>query len=957
MNGILKILAVWWCLVACTFASASARSFAFRALSVSDGLPDLVVNSIYKDSRGFVWMGTNVSLERFDGVRLKHYFLEGSEEKQKRVYAIVETHVGEIWAGTARGLYRVNEGRGKLERVAPDLIDSEVHALYAAGDTVYIGSVKGLYFCAEGRFGSVRIDGNVFSPSNHVTGIDAGDEGVLWLSTMGGLKSLSPADGKVTAYPSGSGSGSAEKAFYNVASVGGQVFLGTMTEGIVAFDPETGAFRPYVDVGCSVVSSLSSDKKDLLYVGTDGNGVHFISVSSEKIVRSFRHEIRDKTSIRSNSVYSVLVDREGLLWIGFYQLGVDYTLFQNDVFRVYRYGSRFTTEDMPVRTIAFHGSQKLIGSRDGFVFIDEAAHRFKSFRMPQLRAGIIISSCYFEGRYYIGTYGGGMYVLDPNTLELGDFNPGDAYPFRSGHVFCIRPDSEGCLWVGTSDGVYRFKDGKKVSHFTSAGTKLPEGNVYEIFFDSSRKGWICTESGMCIWNPSTSSLQTNVFPEGFVHGEKVRMIYEASDHRLLFLLEKGELFVSDLSLEEYGYVGRGTLLDGKNLMSVIEDDEGNLWITTNNGVYRCDSKGGIVPFGVADGMPSNVFINCFAIKDSEGTLWFGNSRGLVFLPGGSARRLSEWPYPVAVSGLLVDGVDKSDALEREGTHYRILLDASSRSASLLLSDLVYTFPGNTAYEYRREGDDEWVSLVGKSELVFYELSGKNCRYHVRRIGYPDSAVTVDVSFLPSHGAAWWLSAAFFLFLALAAYFFRKRLACFLRREKKSVAAFEPEVPAAFLIGEDTEAQQEDVSPADGGKPSEKQMRLNAKTLQDDKYGTNKLSAEECKRLYGQLEATMRERKPYISPDLKVADLAVMVGSTSHALSYLFNQYLHKSYYDYVNDFRIREFKTIVTTQDCSKYTLEALAELCGFSSRASFFRSFKKATGITPNEYIKSVQK
>ena len=85
-------------------------------------------------------------------------------------------------------------------------------------------------------------------------------------------------------------------------------------------------------------------------------------------------------------------------------------------------------------------------------------------------------------------------------------------------------------------------------------------------------------------------------------------------------------------------------------------------------------------------------------------------------------------------------------------------------------------------------------------------------------------------------------------------------------------------------------------------------------------------------------------------------MAVVANTSSHALSYVFNQYLQKSYYDYINEYRVEEFKSAINEEKFSKYTLEALSEHCGFSSRASFFRSFKKVTGITPNEYIKNIK-
>ena len=109
--------------------------------------------------------------------------------------------------------------------------------------------------------------------------------------------------------------------------------------------------------------------------------------------------------------------------------------------------------------------------------------------------------------------------------------------------------------------------------------------------------------------------------------------------------------------------------------------------------------------------------------------------------------------------------------------------------------------------------------------------------------------------------------------------------------------------------------------------------------------------------YDTAKITLGRGKNVYNVKLKVADLAAMIGTSAHTLSYLFNQHLNRNYYDYINDYRIAEFKHLIAKDEYSKYTLGALAELCGFSSRASFFRYFKKATGITPNEYIRSIGK
>ena len=159
----------------------------FRGLTVDDGLSDLVVNTIYKDSAGYVWLGTGASLDRFDGMRVKRYGIPGTAIHQQRVNAITETADGRLWIGNNEGIFSLSDDGSALNRVASDRIMFRVNSLYPSGDTLYIGTERGLFLLntRNNRLGHVVPSRDVMSRLNIVYAIeeDPAEKGSLWLAT------------------------------------------------------------------------------------------------------------------------------------------------------------------------------------------------------------------------------------------------------------------------------------------------------------------------------------------------------------------------------------------------------------------------------------------------------------------------------------------------------------------------------------------------------------------------------------------------------------------------------------------------------------------------------------------------------------------------------------------------------------------------------------------------------
>lgn len=903
----------------CGAFSARAADYVFRNMTSADGLSGQLVNTIYKDSTGYIWLGTDNGLDRFDGLRIKSYtFTEAARTVKKRITSVAVTSKGQLFAGNGIGLWAGNGRSGVLSRRFKDKIDFSVNALLADGNTLYAGTDRGLYIIKGEQAGAKLINKNAWNASNKITDLLLDKaEHCLWLTTQDGLARLDLRNGRFSTYRQADKS--ADNYFRCLAKTGGSLYIGTMTHGLVVFNISSPSFSKGPSVGANVVSDISSDGRDMVYVATDGNGVHYVSHSQKRVIRSFNHSPGAENSLSNNSIYSLLVDQRGMLYAGTYRTGFDYTLYHNNLFSVYQFPPEFFSHNMTVNSVTIRGCERLIGTRDGLYYINELTRRVRHFAMPELTANLILSTAFYDGRFFIGTYGGGLLTLNPATSELKSFGAS----LSKGHVFCMKQDPQGRLWIGTSGGAYCFDSRNgSLRHFNSSNSQMPQGNVYSIYFDSAGKGWIGTETGLGLFDPQKGTVRADVFPEGFASKDKIRCIYEDSRHHIFFVREKGDLFMSDLTMSKFGDVGLPFLRPNvdNSVMSVIEDRFHNLWIACSDGLFRmADIKGKAYDlFTFNDGLPNQTFTNSSASIDESGTLWFGNSKGLISVrPETVTATHKQQLHKAIITGVQVNG--------QETENYSSLPNRYG-NITFFFSDMSFSDANSAAYEYRLDGaDNEWRMAIATCHADYYNLNAGTYTFHVRMPGNASTETTVKVTIRPL--IAWWGWAL--ILLAITGFVF------YITRRRKSVkampaAVIEPAVPDHEAENAETEAIYE--------KPQ--------KVL---------LSNKECEAMKRRITLCMDEDRPWTNKNLKSTDLAANIGISPNVLSYVLNQYMHTSFNDFVNEYRIREFKKKVAEETHLQITLSALAAECGFGSNASFFRAFKKSTGITPNKYLRKM--
>lgn len=898
-------------LMGCCRLITVAQTDILNGLTVKDGLAGSIVYDIYKDSEGFVWIASDKGVNRFDGYHL--YTCEGVAGTP--VMTLAEGENGTLYAGNEAGVWIYDPHENSFRRVFADKINGAVRCILTdKSGRLFVGGTKGL-FVADGRsWKHILPDRNVFSRNNHIVALAQGEGSIVWAVGETGVYKVDWKTERVQKILGGE-----PKSYNCLARWQGKLYIGTRNKGILCYDDKIGKTSVFAPLSGFAVKSLSVDTaKQLLYAGTDGGGVFFLSATNGAIVRTLKSNPGVENTLRSNSVYSCLVDRDGILWVGYFQMGLDYTLYRNNLFSLYALPPLFNSFHIPVRAIAMQGRQKVIGSRDGLYFIDEQKPVVRHYTTPELASNMIFSVLYYNNAYWIGT-AAGLYKLDPSSgaLELSRL-PGIGS--KDELFFSLFAGKDGRLWIGTSSGLYCCRDGRQTERFQTANSQLPGNIIYHIYEDRNGRLWIVTDKGLCFYEPSTRTIRTDLFPDAFPW-KTLKYVYETSAGQFFFITKEGKLVTASGDLKQTEDFLPGLFTDGKKCMFLVEDNRQGLWIGTDNGLFCRDKAGILHAYTFRDGVPDPTFFSCQPFCMPDGSIWFGNSQGLLRWNRQYVSR--QRPYSIRVTDVLANNKSLgSEVFTKNG----IRLSSSLDELTFRISDFSFTDPSSVMYEYRLEGQDHgWKTLKGSSDITYYSLSSGFYTLKIRLAGVPSSEVSIPVSI----GVSLWL----ILPAVTVVIIIVVRIICF--RSNKSLKDL-----IRRLFAKKTVDKGEDSQPLP----------------EADKYRNNKVDEENCIVLEQRLEHLMEKEKMFLNPDLKLKDLADRLNVPVHNLSYVLNIYMHIRFNDFVNNYRVMEFKSLVSQTKYRLYTLDALSSLCGFSSKTSFFRHFKRLERITPSEYIKCLE-
>ena len=953
-------------------SAAADGEEAVARLSISDGLTGETVHYIMTDENGATWIATNSGVNVFNGRQLHSFSMEGSHGRPLAVNALCEVPGQYIYAATEDGLWRIRHGKDRFERVLPEV--KRPLCLLALGDTVLIGSEQGVMMYDGRQLRHTDVSPSRRGLDNIVRQYDVAPDGTIWFLGRFDVNSYDARTGKITRYNLPPPVNTA--ILTQFASLGQRRFVvGTSGNGLYLCDLNAQTAQRIEGVG-NLVSTVRRSSDGTVCVATDGAGAYLLEPlptspkgrgasraeqlgplpaspkergalrADSSVSASDSHtpvgtpplrggweglEVREHFStsgdalhrLPSNGTYCYYRDQNGVNWFGFVRYGLAYTYHSERLFRLFA-DADFTTEGLNVRCGYRHGEHLLFGTQNGFYYVNSRTHQSRYYSSADLGGGHIVNTItWYADRFYIGTFDGGLHVFDPETQAL---HPATFSPLLArASIGDLKVGPEGRLWIGSTSGLMIVSDGQVQQHFTEQNSRIVGGLILSITFDASGNAWLTGEDGCSLYSVRSHEIVDTNFPRGFFNRQP--WMRGATGHDGLVFMRTGpQTFYTNQDMTDFGELPLPFKFRDKWCRSFIDTMNGYYILASERGLFSIsyDMKE-VLHFGNGEGLRGD-FINDLFLDGSH-QLWVATSQGLFIA---DMQRFSEWKkdshYKVCLFNIrrgsdLLSQAEGYAANEQHRIRLRWNLTSDVLQAEALLLD--YAKHKGRLYEYRLDGGD-WQRVDDGLPIDVRRLNLGQHRLEVRLAGAPGTASVYTLVVLPS---AWAYVELVLLFVAVALLWLWWRF----RKTTKVLLSERDEIEDALVESETLREEHEESSL---------------------KYQKVKVDEAECADIVRRMTDYLERERVYTNQDLKMKDLADVLHLSAPKLSQVFNLYLKESYYDFINRYRLQEFKRLIAAGEYKRYTITALSEQSGFK-KSNFFSTFRKGEGMTPAEYLK----
>jgi diguanylate cyclase (GGDEF)-like protein len=828
---------------------AQEKKIPFEHLTLDNGLPANTVNAFLQDNEGFLWIGTQDGLARYDGKRFVVFRNDPSDPgslSANWIWSLLLDRDGTIWIGTdGGGLDRWDPASQSFRNLRNDesnpnsLSNDRIRVVHQDSKGIlWVGTQGGLNRLDPA---SGRIKRFIHDPSNpeslsdnKIRALVEDSEKRLWIGTDGGgIDLFQPETGDFKNFrhdPSDAGSLSENRVRAIYEDSAQRLWVGTYEQGVDLFDPETGSFEHFIhqsgdpaSLSDNRVRAILEDSRNVLWVGTDKGLNEW--VPGRAGFSHYLHNPTDPTSISDNRVMALFQDKGGVLWIGtqggantWNPLTGSFVGFRSDPQRPDR---SLSDNSVNAFTEDQTGSTLWVGTYAGLDRIDRQTGLVTHYRQDDADPFSLRDERVFSllsdsrGTLWVGTFEGGLHRLESSNGRFINYrhDPTDPRSLSRDAVTVIYEDAKGVIWLGTyGGGLNRYSsdsdDFVSYRHEPERATSLGGDQVLALLEDSTGILWVGTDgAGLTGFDRATGSfIRYRHRPDQAtsLSHDTVFSLHEDGEGTLWIGTRGGGLNRWPLAdrIAHRPAFKRYTTNDGlpnEVIYGILSDDNGLIWMSTNEGLASFDPRTETFrSFDTSHGLQSREFNFGAAFRSSSGEMFFGTNQGFNSFQPSSLRNNEHLP-PIVLTSF----TKFNREVEVEGPLSAlsdIELSYKDYVVSFEFAALDFTAPHKNDYAYMLEGfDSRWNEVGPFNRATYTNLDPGHYVLRVRGSNndgvWNNDGLAIRLDVIPPPWQTWWAYALYTLAVVAAIAWYLRRQAHEREQEARQRHYLEKEVAA------------------------------------------------------------------------------------------------------------------------------------------------------------------
>ena len=968
-------IALWSVIVSMAQTVMLTERYNVSYIDLKSGLPHNNVSAVFVDSNGFLWVGTyGGGLVRYDGYGMMTPVMWLNSNSCK---SIAEDRFKRLWVAFDEGTNIID--LKTMRGVAPESLSDEVKTLLSESSTktycdalgriwlVTYSSANLLEFDDQGRVSGIytyRYQGN--TPDVSIRDVEG--NGKPWIGIDGGLYRLVEKNGNLVREEISPLFRSLDGLFITDMIRRGNAIWITTNHGLFCYDPYQHQLVSYQhdsngkgSVSHEFLSSLALTPDNTLLVGSlAGVNVYNDQTNSFSVWNT-----TSPLPLKSDFVHCLLVDK-GLIWIGTESGGIAKLVPRQLLLQNYVHTASPTSiSPNPVNAMYVESDGTLwVGTVEGGLNRKGKGQRvFEHFTKSNSALSHNSVSALVadnQGRLWTGTWGGGLNVVNLSTRAVQRVPMTEDQARLTLFIGALAYDAiNDALWIGSNDGIflYDLKTRQLVEPFD--GCHLIRGCVGSII-DKDGVLWMGCMRGVCAIDLKSRkdgqfSYRNLMYrlndPDSRIY-EKISSFCQSRDGTLWLGSNGYGLYhrvVGKDGQETFEVLTQADGLVNNAVKGIVEDQNGKLWITTQNGlsVYDPHLKT-FTNYTQTDGLVSSQFYwNSAAIAQS-GVIYLGSEAGLIEVTGENPE--ATYQGHLVFTHLMVDNQDiqaGSDYLDDDISIAKMIrLSEGNRSFSIDFAALNYGYETQGTFSYRMKGfDDEWTLLKpGQHSVRYSVLPVGNYTFEVKYesvlSSVEEETIAITIVVEPHFWNSWWFRLLLaLLFIGLVIYIYNRWAAELKRREAEQLLS-----PIRKVLEESKDPKQLQKRISNILDNQERYQQSVTKSVEADKEEVMKNTRPLMERVMEIME------QHYMDSDFGVQEFCDALGMSRSVASKHLNAEAGLPVGQFIRNYRLNMAKELLSSKTGNRNITE-IAYAVGFNDPKYFTRCFTKMFGVSPSTF------